>query len=461
MTVAMKDAPAVAGHTYRWSRNSNGTFNIFDVEVFAEHSRDLGMKLVESKDGQVELAQNVIEIDKPWLQASCDKNKARFAQDNYCGPLKVYHKEGGLSRPIPAGSFLLKEVRESKYEGKPVSILYADFIKIPAAIFEQIKAGLLPYRSVEISDISAKEIDGISLLDTDTPFFRFPNLLPGTEVFGAYYKVVDESTAAYTRAFVKGGDGARAVLCYFAGKGQYEEKKDDPKSKSKPKPDGEVDPSDELGGEDDEDMEDSMSEKLVAAIENMTAKFDVVLSTLQRVIGTAVPPKKTDPDGVVKEEGGKVQAQAEIEARYEARIAAAEGKLKAIDSEKELAVKVDAALGRLTMYNLGVDAREKLMAKSKGSADPDKVIEAYESTVKQFGVQMPGAWDPTKGAVGAEAGHLPEVLEYKADAAQFQKAIKLADAYKWNREHNVIASGMTLKDFLKYNLTDLKTLVTA
>ena len=133
-----------------------------------------------------------------------------------------------------------------------------------------------------------------------------------------------------------------------------------------------------------------------------------------------------------------------------------------MESEKALGVKVDAALDRLKMYNLGADVKAKLIALAKDSADPDKAIAAYEAAVKQFGVPMPSAWDPKTVAMGSGAGELPaEVLEYKADEAKFAKAVRLNEAFKWNHERGVIAPDMTLKDFLKYSLTDLKSLVTA
>jgi hypothetical protein len=65
--------------------------------------------------------------------------------------------------------------------GNPIPTIFADLVGVKQEVYDRIRGGELPYRSVEILDTSRAEIDSLALLDDEVPFFRFPLLRVGKE----------------------------------------------------------------------------------------------------------------------------------------------------------------------------------------------------------------------------------------------------------------------------------------
>lgn len=161
------------GGRYTAVQNSDdGTWNIIDVPIFCAHV------LPEGPDGKKRA------INRKWMEAALKRHARRFAEDGYIPPLHINHHAGpfGGDEVKKVGFFRLRKVATFQYEGKPVSTMFADLIRIPNWAFELIEAGELPYRSVEIIDLEAKEIDSLSLLEHHVPFFRLPLLTIGKKV---------------------------------------------------------------------------------------------------------------------------------------------------------------------------------------------------------------------------------------------------------------------------------------
>lgn len=147
--------------TYTAAANPDGTFNVFDVPVFAEVPAG-------SRRGVKET------IGTEWMLAAVERDKMRRGE-GYRAPVHIGHHEPGVT-PTRAGSFRLVRVGKTTYEGREVDCVFADFENLTPEAFAAIQRGELPYRSVEILNAADTEINSIALLSSEVPHFRFPNL---------------------------------------------------------------------------------------------------------------------------------------------------------------------------------------------------------------------------------------------------------------------------------------------
>lgn len=201
--------PNIPGGDYKAVQNSNQTWDVFDVPVWMTHSRRF-----MGRD---------ITIDKPWLETALKNSVRRFAKNQYLPPVHIQHHGmgGDVSR---AGLFRLRAVRPATFEGKKVHVLFADLIQVDSEVFADVRAGKLPYRSVEILDVKKKEVDSLALLDHEVPYFRLPMLTIGQELpfeamtFHRAVRCKDETPVMAYRALEHGrGRQGISTLYYFGG----------------------------------------------------------------------------------------------------------------------------------------------------------------------------------------------------------------------------------------------------
>ena len=152
------------GGKYKAVDNGDGTFDILDVCVFAEIPA--GVK------------RNADPVGRDWQEAAVLQNKTRET-GGHLPPVHVYHSDEVSVKPVYAGKLRLRAVRKTTYEGKDLWGTFADILGMPGEVFEKVKKGFLPYRSVEIHNWARPEIDSLALMDTDVPFFRMPMLTIG------------------------------------------------------------------------------------------------------------------------------------------------------------------------------------------------------------------------------------------------------------------------------------------
>lgn len=149
-----------AVHGYEATQAKDGTWTIHDVPVFSVHT--------DERRGEPE------HYDEDWLYRAVKLAQGRERHDGYLGPLHKQH------HPNPevqfAGKFRLTGVRDLVYEGEPTPTIYADFVDIPDEVYQEIKQGRFPYRSVEIPGPEKPEVLSIALLDHEVPYFRYANM---------------------------------------------------------------------------------------------------------------------------------------------------------------------------------------------------------------------------------------------------------------------------------------------
>lgn len=463
---------ASIGGNYEWSRNTDGTYNIFDIPVFAKHVRKLGMRMVADAEGNPKIEEVTINVDEKWLSRAIELNRRRYDQEQYLGPLHVrHHPKGdeGADTTEPAGHFLLKYVKAVPFEGEVVPMLYADFLRIPEGVFNRIKQGQLSYRSIESLPPQFEEIDSIALLDTDVPWFRLPMLTPGKEIQREVYRAVDATSPfrGYARSGVRW-----AALFYQAGEG-FKEREDDEKKSDKGDSDNEKktapasgDDKGSMNSEAEDGLTDDMSDdqieqslggdtmsKILEALQALAKTQEAILAKMG---GAAQPPAPVTP-GAPAAESGPGKSAAQFDAAEGAALKAIVYGMKA---EKDITEKVNAACERLVEYNLGPTAKKDLLDEALKSSDPERVISTFVATVEKHGTKMPTpVWSTARPSgsppLPPPGANVPdEIRAYFAKSPELgQRALAAWNGYDEALKMGVIHKSMSRQDFVKFNLT--------
>lgn len=145
------------GGNYQAIDHDNGFFSIMGIPIFAEVPA--GAK------------RNKERIGEEWMDKAIEQNRMR-RKEGHLPPVHIYHSDETAVKPSYAGKFVITHRGTITYEGTEIPALFANITDIPAEVFERIKTGVLPYRSVEVHDWDNPEIDSLALMDTDVPFFR-------------------------------------------------------------------------------------------------------------------------------------------------------------------------------------------------------------------------------------------------------------------------------------------------
>jgi hypothetical protein len=156
-------AVATLPSTYSVEALPNGKFRVPNVPIFAEHERDLG-------DGKTFTA------DVKWLAQAVANMNRRSASGSFNAPVHFGHNDPRSTQERPsAGIFEAPRLRRALYENKPALILFADFVLDSSKDVEKLKK--YRYRSVEIKNLNGEpKIDSVALLQSRSPYFKFPNL---------------------------------------------------------------------------------------------------------------------------------------------------------------------------------------------------------------------------------------------------------------------------------------------
>jgi hypothetical protein len=156
------------GGKYRWKKNPDGTFDMYDVPIFGE-----------LPPGE---RHNKKHVGRSWHEAAIEKAKARRDKDGYVAPLHVKHHVLFGSDTKRAGFLMPTAAKERELGGKKQSVLHADLLYMPSDVFSRIEKVDLPYRSVEVADWDDPEILSLALLDDEAPYFKFELTTKGEEI---------------------------------------------------------------------------------------------------------------------------------------------------------------------------------------------------------------------------------------------------------------------------------------
>lgn len=400
---------------YRAEQASDGTWTIFDVPIFAEH--------VDSRN-----AKAPISFTRAWLDQAIKSARAREGE-GYLPPLHIYHHGQGV-QTIRAGHYRPKRRVTIQYQGRPVEALLADLVKVTPEAYADVKAGKVPYVSVEIhpghlSEANA-EIDSLALLPDEVPFFRFPLLKiasesransdgEGTRSGAPAVYAVHESPVLAFRAVNPNSDSqpsaaGASVLLRFTEE-SMNLKDPDPAGSSSDEKKPEVQKADAPPAAD-------ASGKILAILEQIAAKLG---------IGGGAAPAAAAPIMAANASGGKASAftgtaaGAQVEAGV--HYAALEGEIRGLTAKisgfekrqqtEDLVKKAEKDLDGLA---LGAEWKNDVR---KYAELGEKALDAFVSGVKKSAPKLPGAGSAATGDGAADAPDAPEVAifaKYGADA---------------------------------------------
>lgn len=286
------------GGRYTAVDNGDGTYDILDVVVFAEVPA--GEK------------RNKEHIGREWQQKAILRNHAR-EQEGHLPPVHLYHSDEEAVKPAHAGKLRLKNLKRITYEGKPIWATTGDILGMPGEVFSLVKKGFVPYRSVEIHNWNETEIDSLSLMPTDVPYFRIEMMTIGdvvkrfrseVEMFSAQISPVVMAARTIKKA------PAMAVLFRFEEKEMPDDKKQDqpPAADAPPIPDNkETDPEAEkkTGGGDGQFEVDGNDE----VSENVDTPEAVMEEGDEQDEQDEQPPDDAAPESPEDEAGGEPDAE--------------------------------------------------------------------------------------------------------------------------------------------------------
>lgn len=340
---------------YRATRDAEGVLTIHRVPIF------------------VECVRGDFDADADWIKSAVSNARAAEAE-GYLPPLHIRHHESDVEVRA-AGFFRVVDVAPITFKGGTRLAVFADLIITDPTAQGEVLNKRLPYRSVEIFDVSKPAINSLALLDHEAPYLELPMLMVrSVDDHGA----VPTQALAYTRV-AKPWRASTAqvadVACFRLGAHAHllfqdapmnSEKKDDgvePK-----KPDEEMSADSE--GEETPEGEETTSE--VDAICDMIRSGAITVADLQAVIA-AIEERKAASAGDVDESETPAPAHVPGEAMKKEdsdsalKFAAVTGELEALkahvkerDAAEARRNDVDEALQRLAGRPLGSDLKGKL-----------------------------------------------------------------------------------------------------
>jgi hypothetical protein len=146
---------------YKASRDAQGVLTIHAVPIFVACSR------------------GEMTFDDAWIAQAVAKAKQAEAE-GYLPPLHVRHHEDGPSlteQVRAAGYFRITGTGPITFKGTSRVAVFADLVITDPMVREDVLAKRLPYRSVEIFDVTAPAIDSLALLDHEAPYLELPMLM--------------------------------------------------------------------------------------------------------------------------------------------------------------------------------------------------------------------------------------------------------------------------------------------
>ncbi len=391
------------GVGYRATQNPDGTWNVYDVPIFAEYEDE---------------RRRPDKVTRKWLSNALAKFQAR-ASEGYLPPLHVYHHQfpnGESRQTIPAGHYRLTRTGPIVYEGNVIQALFADYVDVPPAIYADMKAGGLPYRSVEFGaahfDADNAEVDSLALLPDEVPFFRLPLLRIGSETPAAMSAPAMASAAhvhrtpGIARACFSDATGA-AVLSCFAGTSRFNANQEAPMPDEKKPEEKPAEAPEEKKPEGD---------GAPAWASALHAKIDGFMAAMASMI-----PKPAAAEAAVEKEPEPEAKEPAAEAAYvdgkgtpaippvaaaqfaalQGQVRGLEAKFASIENEKKRGERAEKAKADLAQFALGSTWKDEV----DRLAGDEGALAAYVAGVKSSAPKTTAQAHPAATqAAGAGAG---------------------------------------------------------
>jgi len=432
---------------YRAEKHSDGTYTIHGVPVFSEVPA--GAKANEKP------------IDRTWMQKAVDAAAKLEKDNNYLPPLHIGHHKREGANVQPAGHFRLRGVERMNLDGTEKDVLIADLVKVPESVFNDIKAGKYPYRSVEVIKWDEGRLNHLALLSHEEPFFKFP-LLNGETL-----QIDPKELSAFN--YARDGDGIAAL---------FAEEIDTMKARNPKNENPTVeDRLDKLEGmfeeilgrfdalEDGSDPQEFSVEDLLDEVEQTLedlegaefandeeredveaalAELDECLEDLEAELaaGDIEPPQPAEIDGSDSRSSLK-------------KLASVEGRVAALEQDRNVTTLVTDAVEHLEGkgYHLTDKVKEKVIQFAEMGEEPlAAFVESYKMTARK---------DPTGLDEDDDANFAsdPVVAELKLDPEDAEIAFSLAK--EWDANPHGIQNRVPKKDYIACNIEARRAQMTA
>jgi len=208
---------------YSWAQGPDGKYSIFQVEIFRSYED------VDGGRGKVD-DDDAAQILKTFEQ---EKNSGHYP------PVHVWHhnpEDPTENRPR-VGYFDNLQYRDG--------IFYADMVHISPENFQKFQDGEFPYRSSEYIPVPRPKIKSVALLQSQSPYFKFPMMFLADDPSGPV--PVDMSYSE------------RSAVIMFAEKNESEVKNmpipENPEGLPEDEVLGDDVPGDDVPGDDDDEVE--------------------------------------------------------------------------------------------------------------------------------------------------------------------------------------------------------------
>jgi hypothetical protein len=412
-----KKATSMTAGGYRASR-AGDVLTIHEVPIFVECER------------------NGVAFDATWIASAVEKAKVA-ERDGYLPPMHVRHHDRATAAADAvraAGYFRITGARIIAFKGEKRTAVIADLIVTDADVREDVLAGRLPYRSVEIFDVDKPSLDGLALLDHEAPFLELPMLvvskppIPGG-TFAREWSI-DVDAASPALACFRLGSGAH--LLFRAEDKTMAETESPAKARRKREPN--------LFAKDDEDDDEKMQDggidaKAVAkAIEDGSislADMDMIEAAIQKRKAAGAPEDVEAPALVPGGESMKKgNDMDERFARLAGENAAMRAEVEAMKAEAARRREVGEAMQKLAGRPLGADLEVRLVAfhKEHGS-------KAFAAYVDAMARAVPQADDDVATDSGEQVNISAAAMKFQKDGPDaVERAAKFAREWRTLRD---------------------------
>lgn len=417
--------PAIAG--YEAEQAADGTWSVFEVPLFGEHL----YTWTDPKTGKV----HSFHVDRAWLEKCVENHRRRYESNGYLPPGHLgHHPDDDPRAELPnLGLIHPKAVREGRIDGETKALLYGDLTGIPADRYAEIRAGKVPYLSVEAL-LGQGLIRSCAYLTSNAPRFPFPPIRIAAEKRSNKNPLTAPEEVL---AFSLTGIGARAITrlapmptipepvesqptpAPVAPVAPPVVKAADvpatPAAVPAPKPDANATPTD---GE----KAPTWATRMLEVLDGIATAVASLGTAVSNLMGKALKPKD---DGSPADVDGKLAAYSDEIATLRGELAALKGSVDADKTERLIRERAVAAVGELqaAKYALPSDLEADLVKTGTTLGVP--AMEKQIETIRTTGRKAPAARLEDVGAAHDEVLP-PEVMKYAADTDQMGRALALS-----------------------------------
>jgi hypothetical protein len=417
------------GVEYKWKKNKDGTYTIFDVPVFQE--------TVDSRN-----KDRIIKFDSKMIRDIVKENQ-RIQRENHHAPsIHIGHNGGGDVREEKKKVAEAVNFRTGNLFGK--FTIFCDFSGITEEEFTRIKQGELPHVSVEITRSSKPRIGSIALLSSNAPYHTLPNIKVGEQVTN--YKM--ELMTVYQ------SDDNYELISNFNFFGGAEMPKD-----KEQKEEIQMMESDGMeGGDQSQGSESGSLEEKVKKLEEMMKSFMEMMKKDQEEDLSEPSTGEAIPEADGKMAFGKIDMFMAIQEEVQKAIKPMKDELSSLKNySKDLELEKQAEKALRYFDSLGI------------VIDPDNFKGKLREKVRKYGLEagMEYIEEIREHGQRAPMGHVFEagtinfnndldLTDYKKEGSEIYKKAQEAERFWMKNSSYFSAQGVSVEDFIEGEVSQIR-----